>query len=277
MYEELLAKFDSGDESNGIIETTIVDGVAIVALCNERARNALSLAMWQQLEETFNKLAEEPDLRAIVVRGTGTTAFAAGANIAEFPDNRLTASSASRYNEYLAGALRAIATVPIPTIAMIRGYAVGGGCELSAACDLRIGSDTARIGIPIGRLGVILGVTETQMLTRHIGVNGLKRLLFSGELFDAPAALQLGLLDEVVTDDELVGRVSDLLRAITTSSATTMRASKVITDLSGDPDAAAAERVHQLMVETYDGEDLKEGVTAFLEKRQPVFSGKAKV
>ena len=272
MYEDFLAQPDGGDVGLGSVEVHIEKKVALVVLSNAPTRNALSLAMWGQIAHAFESLSTVSELRAVVIRGSGTAAFAAGANIAEFPEIRLTASAATAYNDQLARALRAVAAIEVPTIAMIRGFAVGGGCELSAACDLRIGSDTAQMGIPIGRLGVILGLTETRLLTRHIGVNGLKRVLFSGRIFNAAESLQLGLLDEVVPDAELAAHIAVLIRTITQSSATTMTAAKVVTDLAGALDDAAADRVHRLHVQAYDGDDLKEGVDAFLNKRRAVFA-----
>lgn len=259
-------------DGRGSIECRVKDGVALVLISNEVARNALNLDMWRQLEEVFADLVKQDDLRAVVLRGAGTSAFAAGADIAEFPGTRFDASSASRYNSQLSRTLRTIAGIEVPTIAMIHGFAVGGGCELSAACDLRIGGDDSRIGIPVGKLGVILGLTESRLLVRHVGVNGLKRILYIGELFDAPASLQLGLLDEVVPADELAERVDNLVSAIVTSSATTMTAAKVITDVAGEIGDSVSDRVQQLMVDAYDGSDLKEGVDAFLEKRRPSFT-----
>ena len=272
MYEDFLAQPDKGDVGLGTVEVHIEANVALVVLSDAPARNALSLSMWIRITEVFDELTTTPDLRAVVIRGSGTAAFAAGANIAEFPENRLTASAATAYNDHLARALRTVAAIEVPTIAMIRGFAVGGGCELSAACDLRIGSDTAQIGIPIGRLGVILGLAETRLLTRHIGVNGLKRVLFSGRLFNAVESLQIGLLDEVVPDAELAVHIAVLLETITRSSAVTITAAKVVTDLAGALDDAAADRVQRLHVQAYDGDDLKEGVDAFLNKRRPVFA-----
>lgn len=277
MYSEFLESFDdewSEQHGQGQVCWEIEGGVAVVVISNPAARNALTLQMWERIEEVFWELRGEDGLRAVVLRGAGTMAFAAGANIAEFPQNRFGSSQAARYNLRIANALRAVAAIEVPTIAMIRGFAVGGGCELSAACDLRIGSEDARIGIPIGRLGVILGLTESRMLVRHVGVNGLKRILFSGKLFSAGEARQLGLLDEVASSDDLIRRTEELLEAIVASSATTMRAAKVITDIAATVDDQAADTVAHLMAEAYDGGDFREGVQAFLEKRSPEFAGR---
>ena len=270
VIEKLLASFDTpGESTEPRILCRVEAGVAVVVIANETARNALTLRMWGDLETVFTDLSRDRSLRAVVLRGSGTSAFAAGADISEFPELRLTAARAAGYNAQLSRTLRTIAGIEVPTLAMLQGFAVGGGCEIAAACDLRIGADNLSIGIPVGRLGVILGLTESRLLIRHIGVNGLKRLLFSGELFDAEAALRMGLVDEVVPD--LTHRVAALANAIVSSSATVMQAAKVITDLAGSVDDLAADRIQDLMVRTYDGADLREGVTAFLEKRPAVF------
>ena len=273
MYQSLLARPDRGDDGLGTVEYEVEANVAVVVLSNAPTRNALSLAMWTRIIQIFQELSNTPGLRAVVIRGSGTSAFAAGANIAEFPEKRLTASDARAYNEQLERALHAVAGIEIPTIAMIRGFAVGGGCELAAACDLRIGSDTSRMGIPIGQLGVILGLTETKLLVRHVGVNGLKRILFSGRLFNAQEALGLGLLDEVVPDADRISHTSALLETIRSSSAVTIRAAKIITDFAGGLDGEMADCIQQLHLQAYDGDDLKEGVDAFLNKRRPSFAG----
>lgn len=271
MYKEFLESFDAKPLVEGTVQYEVDNGVAVVVIANGDARNALTLRMWAQIESIFRELAERRDLRAVVLRGTGTAAFAAGADISEFPDTRLSAVEASNYNAQLSRALRTVAAMEIPTLAMIRGFAVGGGCELAAACDLRIGTDDVRIGIPIGKLGVILGLTESRLLIRHVGVHGLKRMLFSGKLFGAHDCLRMGLLDEVVPTNELAAAVDELLTAIVTSSAVTMAAAKVVTDLSTQMDDHAADRVSQFLIDAYDGDDLKEGVAAFLQKRRPVF------
>ncbi len=255
----------------------LMDGpVATVIIDNQTARNALSLSMWAGIRDAFQTLAQKPEIRVIVLRGAGDVAFAAGADISEFPELRLTAPDATRYNAVLGDALRAVADSPIPTIAALRGFTVGGGCELASACDLRIAGDDLKIGIPIGRLGVILGPTETRLLVRHVGVNGLKRILFSGELFDAVEARHIGLVDEVVPSDRLWERVAALSARIVTSSSTTIRAAKAITDLVGNLNEHGTETIHRFMNEAYGGEQLREGVAAFLEKREPDFSGDAK-
>ncbi|EFD75078.1 enoyl-CoA hydratase echA18 [Mycobacterium tuberculosis GM 1503] len=142
----------------------------------------LNLASWRRLKRLLDDLAGESGLRAVVLRGAGDKAFAAGADIKEFPNTRMSAADAAEYNESLAVCLRALTTMPIPVIAAVRGLAVGGGCELATACDVCIATDDARFGIPLGKLGVTTGFTEADTVARLIGPAALKYLLFSGEL-----------------------------------------------------------------------------------------------
>jgi enoyl-CoA hydratase len=247
--------------------------VAVVTLSHPLAHNALALASWQRLKSVFDGLAHDPTLRAVVIRGAGSKAFAAGADIKEFPRTRMTAADATRYNEFIAQTLRAVAAVPVPVIASIRGLAVGGGCELSTACDVRIASSDARFGIPIGKLGVILGYTEADAAARLIGPAGLKYLLFNGELINAEDAQGLGLVQKIVPPNELATATAKLVAHICSQSAVTMRASKLVADMHGRTlTAADTELLARLSIEAYEGGDFKEGVAAFGEGRPPVFN-----
>ncbi|BBG03805.1 MULTISPECIES: enoyl-CoA hydratase/isomerase family protein [Pseudonocardia] len=252
-----------------------VDDVAVVTLSKPEARNALSLAGWRRLFTVFTELQGRAGLRAVVVRGAGPDALAAGADITEFPRTRFGAAAATDYNESIARALRAVAAVPVPVIASIHGLAVGGGCELAAACDVRIASTAARFGIPIGKLGVTLGYTETSAVARLIGPAELKYLLFSGEIVTAAEAHRIGLAQRVVEPDELVDTVTALVSRIRAQAPVTIGAAKVVTDMAGRPltdsDADLLSRLH---IAAYDGPDLREGVAAFSERRAPVFHRK---
>lgn len=247
--------------------------VAVVTLSHPAARNALNLAGWRRLWFVFTELASDPSLRAVVLRGAGEAAFAAGADITEFPHTRMTAAQASHYNESIGSALRALTAIPVPVIASVAGVAAGGGAELCAACDVRIASESARFGIPIGRLGVILGYTEALVAARLIGPAALKYLLFSGEFIMAAEALQMGFVQKVVAAGDLVAATAHLVGLICRQSPTTMRASKAVADMVGRAlTGVDAELLARLSVEAYEGEDLKRGVAAFLAGREPVFN-----
>lgn len=247
--------------------------VCLVTLARPEQHNVLSSASWRRLGAIFGELSKSSTLRAIVVRGSGRHAFGAGADIKEFREVRLGTAPALDYNEAIATALRAVSEIPAPVIAMIDGLAVGGGCELSAACDVRIASDRSRFGIPIGRLGVTLGYTEASAVARLIGPAALKYLLFTGRLFDADHAAAVGLIQHVVPPEDLHAETSDLLDAILDSSEVTIRAAKLVADMYGRPlSAADTETLTRLTTEAYDGADLAEGVAAFEERRAPSFT-----
>jgi enoyl-CoA hydratase len=248
------------------------DSVAVVTLSHPAARNALNLAGWRQLRVVFTELASDRSLRAVVLRGAGTEAFAAGADITEFPHTRMTAAQASHYNDNISSALLAVTDIPVPVIASVAGVAAGGGTELCAACDVRIASESARFGIPIGRLGVILGYTEALVAARLIGPAALKYLLFSGEFITAAEALRLGFVQTIVAEGDLSTATAQLVGQICRQSPTTMRASKAVADMVGRTlTGADADLLSRLSAEAYEGEDLKHGVAAFIAGREPVF------
>ena len=252
-----------------------VDGpVATVTLARPERLNALSLATWSRVRDVFGSLAAVDGLRLVLVRGAGDKAFAAGADISEFPELRLSAADAQSYNRVIGDALNAVAALPLPVIAVVHGLAIGGGCELAAACDVRIASTDARLGIPIGRLGVTLGYVESRVLVRLIGPARLKDLLFSGRLVDASEAMAIGLVDRVVAPAELEQAVDAMVQSIISAAPITMRAAKLVTDMCDRPlGEADVHLLTDLTLAAYDGSDLKEGVAAFLEKRRPQFGG----
>ncbi|WP_341286300.1 enoyl-CoA hydratase/isomerase family protein [Mycobacterium decipiens] len=249
-------------------------GVAVVTLSHPLAQNALNLASWHRLKLLIDNLADESQLRVVVLRGAGDKAFAAGADIKEFPNTRMCAADATNYNESVAACLRALAAVPVPVIAAVRGLAVGGGCELITACDVCIATDDSRFGIPLGKLGVILGFTEADAVARLIGRAALKYLLFSGELIGVADAARWGLVQRVVAPNELADATAQLVGQICRQSAVTMRATKVVANMHGRAlTGADTDALIRLSVEAYEGADLREGVAAFSQRRPPRFDG----
>lgn len=276
--DELTAVLENDPPETLVVDRVaeqIVDNVVVITLANPEAFNALSLGSWRRLLAVFTGLCRREGLRAVVLRGAGPKAFAAGADIKEFPETRMTAAAAIEYNESIARALRAVAELPVPVIASVQGLAVGGGCELITACDVRIASTAARFGIPIGKLGVTLGYTETVSVSRLIGPAELKYLLFSGELISADDAHRIGLVQRLTEPDSLVDAVTTLVDRIRTQSALTLSAAKVVTGMVGRPlTDSDADILTRITVEAYEGPDLKEGVAAFSQHRAPMFDRK---
>jgi enoyl-CoA hydratase len=247
--------------------------VAVVTLSRPAQHNALNLIGWQRLAVVFHDLAADPQVRAVVVRGAGDRAFSAGADIAEFPEKRLSTEAAAVYNAAIASALQAVQDLPAPVVAMVDGLAVGGGCELAAACDLRIAAEGSRFGIPIGRLGVTLGLTETRAVSAALGRANLMYLVASGRIVETAQAAAWGFVQQVVPSDQLASEVAALVANVVASSEVTVRSTKVTAYLAANPsttdDHPALRAFHE---EAYGGPDLKEGVAAFLEGRAPVFT-----
>jgi len=249
-----------------------VGSVAVVTLARPDQHNVISKAGWARLAAVTSSLAVDATLRVVLVRGAGELAFGAGADITEFPSVRMTARQAVDYNEAVGHAIASVCAIPVPVVALIDGLAVGGGLELSAACDVRIATDRSRFGLPIGRLGVTLGLTEARVLAALIGQAQLKYLLMSGRLIDAAHALRLGLVQQVVRADQLVDEAVVLVDTIVTASLPTLLAAKAVADMTTRPlTAADTERLTRMAIEVYDGRDLAEGVAAFRQRRRPVF------
>ena len=274
---ETLSRTSSSGEVSDMIGLEIIGlesgDVAVVTLSRPEHHNALNLVGWQRIARIFEDLERNGSVRVVIVRGAGTVAFGAGADISEFPTKRLGAAAAAEYNAAISSALQAVQRLPVPVIAMIGGLAVGGGCELAAACDVRIASLESRFGIPIGKLGVTLGLTETRAVVGLIGAANLKYLVYGGELIDATSALAWGLVQDVVGAGELADAVAKLAINISRSSEVTVRATKQITALAQVPAVTEHhELIKKITWEAYNGDDLREGVAAFLNKRTPKFT-----
>lgn len=278
---ELAAVLDGqtpAEHVSGMIGLEVADlgpgrSAAVVTLCRPAQHNALNLSGWTRLGELFASLADDSSLRAVVIRGTGARAFSAGADIGEFPANRLTPEDADTYNAAIGTALQAIQALPVPVIAMVDGLAVGGGCELAAACDIRVATSRSRFGIPIGRLGVILGLTETRAVVGSLGRANLMYLVASGKLLDASQAAAAGFLQQVVQPEDLHEEVCSLVANIAASSEVTIRATKITAALAADASVSEDHpTLRSFHDQAYGGPDLKEGVAAFLVGRAPQFT-----
>ena len=248
------------------------DGVAIVTIHHPERRNACTQDMWEALGKVFTELPQNPQTRAIVLTGTGEH-FCAGADISEFSKARNDAKAAANYSRHVDNAETAIHHAPMPVIAAIRGSAIGGGCGLAVACDFRIGDEKTRMGIPAARLSVVYSLKETQVLSEVVGAKNAKRILFSGDYFDAEGSVRLGLLDEIV-DDPLQSAI-DYASHIAERAPMSVKGAKLAINAIA---SGAMENVHDeyelLRDRAADSLDYAEGQRAFLEKRKPRFQGR---
>ena len=247
------------------------DGVAVVTISHPERRNACTQAMWQGLGETFRRLGDDPDARAIVLTGAGDV-FCAGADISEFATARNDAAAAAEYSIHVDAAETAIRDAPVPVVAAIRGPAIGGGCGLAVACDFRFGDPTARMGIPAARLSVVYSLKETQILAEVVGAANAKRILFSGDYFDAPAAQKLGLLDEIV-DDPFAAAIAYCGHIAERAPLSVRGAKFAINAITTGRAEMVTGEYEALRARAADSADYGEGQKAFMEKRKPVFRG----
>lgn len=246
--------------------------VGVLVLNRPGKRNAISFAMWREIPGMVRKVEEDPSLKVLVVRGAGRRAFSAGADISEFGTYRADAESARVYNQATHEAERALALMPKPTIAMVQGPCIGGGCELAVACDLRFSDPTGRFGITPARLGLVYSLTATKQLVDLVGPAKAKYILFSGRHLDAEEALEIGLVDRIHPPEEIEEATFELAELICRRAQFSIRGTKHIIRLIMEGQAHDTEETRRLRNDSFDTEDYREGVRAFLEKRDPRFT-----
>lgn len=250
---------------------TASGGVVVVRL-NRPPLNPLSSALLDRLAEIARSLAADPDLHAVVVAGS-SKAFAAGADIEELRD----ADGARAIGERFRHAFDAIAAIPRPVIAAIRGFALGGGLELALACDLRVAATSARLGQPEIQLGVIPGAGGTQRLPRLVGPACAKELIWSGRQLPADEALGIGLVDRVVDADDVESTALEWAASFASGAVVAMGLAKRVIDAGLDgPLAAGLDGEAEAFVEVFATEDAATGVRTFLEQGpgKATFSGR---
>ncbi|MFJ7204828.1 enoyl-CoA hydratase/isomerase family protein [Streptomyces sp. NPDC098789] len=253
---------------------TVADGVATVVISHPAKRNAMTAAMWRALPELLEGLAADPAVRALVLTGAGDT-FCAGADISSLrapqrPAERAHGSAgvtgpAEDPQTLAVRAEEALAAFPKPTLAAIRGFCVGGGSQLAAACDLRFAEEGASFGVTPARLGIVYPASSTRRLAALVGPATAKYLLFSAELIDADRALRTGLLDELLPAGQLDKRVAEFTRILAGRSRLTQAAAKEFANGRTDRDEHWAAQAR-------GSGDTAEGVAAFLERRTPAFT-----
>jgi len=246
---------------------------AVVTISRPERLNAVTFAMFARLPALLAEATELPGVRALVLRGAGTRAFSAGADIGEFAAVRTTPEQAAAYDDAVLAAEEALAAFPLPTIAAVHGYCYGGGCGLALACDTRLAARAARFAITPAKLGLVYPLRSTKRLVDTVGPSRAKIILMAGSEYDAAQALSFGLVDEVFDDAAaLDAGVRELTALLATRSAVTQRAVKetiarILDGVSTDDESHAALRAAALA-----SPDYAEGVRAFLERRSPRFS-----
>lgn len=245
--------------------------VGFLMLNRPNRRNALNREMWAALPELVAALDDDPETRLLVIRGAGTEAFAAGADISEFAENRANPELARDYEALNGKAFAALRATARPAVAMISGFCIGGGLALALACDLRIAGADALFALPPARLGLAYPVDGLRDLLHAVSPAFAKEMLFTARRYTAEEALKAGLVHRVVPPDRLEGEIKALAAGIAENAPLTIKASKRAIDaLAGRP---VEEDIKTLAAACFASADYAEGQRAFLEKRKPRFTG----
>jgi enoyl-CoA hydratase len=249
------------------------DNIGVLTVNRPDKLNALSNELTEELQHLLDEIEKDVDLRVVVITGAGDKAFVAGADINELVErDALQGRDVSRFRQAL---FARIENLPVPVIAAVNGYALGGGLELALACNIRIASEKAQFGAPEVKLGIIPGDGGTQRLPRLVGLGRAMELVLTGDFIDAQEAHRIGLVNRVVSPDELMESVMTLAKKIASRPPLAVKYAKEAVNRSQEGDTASGyaleSYLHALACTT---EDKKEGVAAFLEKRKGKFKGK---
>ena len=252
--------------------------VATLVLNRPEKRNSLNPEMLLKIAEYMNALSKDDDIRTVVVRGEGGKAFSSGYDIREIPTDISDelAEELKGKNPFEIG-IGAIERYPYPVIAMIDGYALGAGCDVAMTCDIRVASDTSRMGIPVARLGVVYQPSGVQKFVNTMGIANAKEVFFTGRYYDMERAKEMGMVNYVVPKAEIHSFTYNLAEEIASNAPLSLKGHKHIFKKLLHYQSVCEEdqnEIEKMIKDAFNSEDLKEGSVAFFEKRKPSFKGK---
>ena len=249
-------------------------GVGYVVFNNPERHNAMSLEMWATMGRIMDGFAKDDSLRCVVLTGAGGKAFVSGADISRFGAERSTEAAVAHYNDTVDKASAALHAYPKPTIAMIRGYCIGGGLGIAMCCDLRIATENSTFAVPAAKLGLGYGHTGVKRLLDVVGPSFTKEIFYTARQFKAEEAKVMGLVNRVLPDGELEDYVKKYAETIANNAPLTIKALKlVVGELLKDESKRDVAGMEGAVNTCFRSKDYIEGRDAFMEKRKPVFTG----
>lgn len=256
-------------EAKNIVFEMHTERIGLLTINRPEVMNALNNQTFRELDALFDEIAGDPQIRGLIIIGAGKS-FVAGADLAEIQNDKIEENRA--YAQLAQSVFNKLEALPIPTVAAVNGFALGGGCELSLCCDIRIAGEKAKFGQPEVKLGVIPCFGGTQRLPKLIGTGLAKELIYTGRMINADQARQMGLVSKVVPMEALLDTALELMKEIIVNSSTAIKYSKLAIDKGRDMHLLdGLEFEKDLSAICYGLPDKEEGVKAFLEKRRPVF------
>lgn len=245
--------------------------VARLTFSRPEKQNAITHDMWAAIPGVVRAVEGDPAVKVLLLEGAGAH-FSAGADVSEFQRLRAEPEAAARYDDAVHAAVEALATMAKPSVAMVRGNCIGGGCQLAVACDFRFAADGSRFGITPSKLGIVYEFQSTQLLVSLVGPAHARFLLLSGQLFDAARAREIGLVNDVFAADDLESATAAFVETLCGRSQSAVRGmNQIIGKIVAGQREADAE-VDKIRLEALTGADYAEGVAAFLERRPPRFT-----
>jgi enoyl-CoA hydratase len=249
----------------------VKEGICTITINRPEVRNALNRETWHEIRDVIGQVDEDDSVKVVIITGAGEKAFIAGADVRTLKERSMMETLGGE-NQIILNNLESLSK---PVIAAVNGVALGGGCEVAMACDIRIASENAKFGQPELSLGILPGAGGTQRLSRLVGLGKAKELVFCGEIIDAHEAEKIGLVNRVVAASQLMPVAYEMAAKIMQKGPVALKLAKVIMNAGAGMEQGSAilmERLAQSII--FSTEDRLEGISAFLEKRRPDFQGK---